>query len=148
MQCMRMGYIALQVQVGLVHPRQSSANLHNYIGWQLSSVQFCSYAYFITYLVPSHNILFYFHFVVISEQLQAHIQCQRSSWLVCCCYSSGGLYLCIVHSGNEQCTSSVPCTSSKHYHPTWCDSSNICWNHSCEWCLHCCWKHLPTTNHC
>ena len=86
--------------------------------------------------------------LVLSEQLQTHIQCQRRSWLVCCCYSSGGLYLCIIHSGNEQCTSSVPCTSSTDYPPPWCDRSNICGNHSCRWLLYYRWKHLPTTNHC
>ena len=84
----------------------------------------------------------------MSGQLQTNIRCQWRPWLVCCCHSSGGLHLCIIHSGNEQCTCSVPCTSSTDHHPTWVDSSNICGNYSCGWLLHYCWKHLPTADHC
>ena len=101
---------------------------------------------YLSYLDSSLIVLV--HFVAISGQLHTYIQCQWSPWHLCRCSSSGGLHLCIIHSGNEQCTSSVPCSSSRDYHPTWCDWSNICGNHTCRWILHCCWKLLPRTDHC
>ena len=68
--------------------------------------------------------------------------------MVCRCSSNGGLHLSIFHSGNEQCTNSVPCTCSDDYHPTWFDCSNLCGNNSCRWLLHYYWKLLPTADHC
>jgi len=98
--------------------------------------------YYLTSL--QHNLMYS---LLHSGQLQTHIHFYWSPWLLCHCSSSGGLHLCIIHSGNEQCSTSVPCSSSKYHHPTWCDWSNICGNHSCWWILHCCWKLLPRTDH-
>ena len=122
---------------------------------QVLPANWCLYTSTLTMLISVRCIFYLYsslimpvHFLAISGPLQTHVQCQWSSWHLCRCSSSGGLHLWIIHSGNEQCTSSVPCSSTADSHPTWCDWSNICGNHSCRWILHCCWKLLPGTDHC
>ena len=114
---------------------------------KLQYIYYCTSAYVRTCLIIflSKPLLFHavMHYIfesvistVHSGQLQINLLWYRKLGSLCCCSSSGGLCVCIIHRGNEQCTCSVPCRSCSGYRPTWCETSKICADHSIRRWLH------------